>query len=87
MGFGDYHYKYVSGHEGDWFLTGFAPRKPDLMIYIMTGFEHYEGLLAQLGKYKKAKSCLYIKLLVGVDLGILKELASTSVKHMKQTYS
>ena len=86
VGFGSYHYKYASGREGDWFLTGFAPRKQDLTLYIMAGFGHSEALLANLGKYKTGKSCLYIKRLADVDLTVLKELISASVKHMKQTH-
>ncbi len=86
VGFGDFHYKYASGREGDWFLTGFAPRKRDLTIYIMAGFDHYEPLLAKLGKHKTGKSCLYVKRLADVDRKVLKELISTSVKRMKQTY-
>ncbi|MCB0055676.1 MAG: DUF1801 domain-containing protein, partial [Caldilineaceae bacterium] len=60
VGFGHYHYKYASGREGDWFLTGFAPRKQNLTLYIMAGFHHYDELLQKLGKFKTGKSCLYI---------------------------
>lgn len=87
VGFGSYHYKYASGREGDWFLTGFASRKRDLTIYIVSGFENYEVLLDKLGKHKTAKSCLYIKQLADLDLKVLKALVSASVKYMKQTYS
>jgi hypothetical protein len=87
VGFGSYHYKYASGREGDWFLTGFAPRKRDLTIYIMPGFENYEVLLEKLGKHKTSKSCLYIKRLADLDLKVLRELVSVSVKHVKQMYS
>ena len=66
VGFGSYHFKYDSGREGDWFLTGFAPRKQSLTFYIMPGFEHYEQLLARLGKHKIGKSCLYINKLADV---------------------
>lgn len=86
VGFGSYHYKYASGREGDWFLTGFAPRKQDLTLYIMAGFDRYAGLLANLGKYKTGKSCLYIKRLADVDLAVLQELVAASVQHMKATY-
>jgi hypothetical protein len=85
VGFGIYRYKYASGREGEWFLTGFAPRKRDLTLYIMTGFEHYEALLAKLGKHKSSKSCLYIKRLADVDLRILKELVTASVRYLKKT--
>ena len=87
VGFGRCHYKYASGREGDWFLTGFASRKRDLTVYIMAGFERYEALLEKLGKHKTGKSCLYVKRLGDVDLEVLKELVSASVKQMKQTCS
>ena len=60
VGFGSYHYKYKSGREGDWFVTGFAPRKRELTVYIMPGFEKYSALMEKLGKYRTGKSCLYI---------------------------
>ena len=79
VGFGDYHYKYASGRQGDWFLTGFSPRKQSLTIYIMAGFEGYDVLLAKLGNYKTAKSCLYINKLQDVDLSVLSEIIAHSV--------
>lgn len=82
VGFGRYHYKYASGREGDWFVTGFSPRKRNLTLYIMAGFDDYEVLLARLGKYKTGKSCLYINKLEDVDLDVLRELAEQSVAHM-----
>lgn len=84
IGFGSYHYKYTSGQEGDWMLTAFSPRKQNLTLYIMPGFEHYEHLMKKLGKYKTGKSCLYIKKLEDVDLEILKELIDLSVKQMRK---
>ena len=84
VGFGRYHYKYRSGHEGDWFLTGFSPRKRDLTVYIMSGFTRYSALLRKLGKHKTAKSCLYLKRLTDVDLKVLEELIRKSVKQMKK---
>ena len=87
VGFGTYHYRYESGREGDWFLTGFSPRKANLTLYIMAGFERYDGLLARLGKYKTGKSCLYVKRLADIDEGVLRELISASVKHMRQAYA
>jgi hypothetical protein len=60
IGFGSYRYKYASGREGEWFVTGFAPRKQNLTLYIMSGFDDYDALLAELGKYKTGKSCLYV---------------------------
>jgi hypothetical protein len=86
VGFGSYHYKYESGREGDWFLTGFAPRKRNLTLYIMSGFDAYDELLARLGKYKTGKSCLYINKLADVNTAVLRELVVASVAHMKATY-
>jgi hypothetical protein len=82
VGFGHYHYKYASGREGDWFLTGFSPRKQDLTLYIMAGFDRYDALMGKLGKHKTGKSCLYLKRLADVDVAVLEELISASVKHM-----
>jgi len=85
IGFGSYHYKYATGREGDWMLTGFSPRKQNITIYIMAGFERYEKLLNKLGKHSTAKSCLYIKKLADVDKKVLAELIVESVKIMKKT--
>ena len=84
IGFGSYHYKYASGREGDWFLTGFAPRKRNLTLYIMSGFSEYDDLLGRLGKFKTGKSCLYINKLEDIDLSTLRELVEKSVRHMEQ---
>jgi hypothetical protein len=86
VGFGSYHYKYESGREGDWFITGFAPRKQDLTLYIMAGFDRYETLMKKLGKYKIGKSCLYIKRLSDIDENVLKQLVDASVQHMRKQY-
>jgi hypothetical protein len=86
VGFGSYHYKYASGREGDWFLTGFAPRKNDLTLYIMPGFDRFEALMKKLGKHKTGKSCLYIKRLSDIDPAVLKELVADSVAYMRQQY-
>lgn len=87
IGFGSYHYKYESGREGDWFLTGFSPRVQSLTLYIMPGFSQYEGLMARLGKYKTGKSCLYIKRLGDVDLAVLKDLVQKSADYIDQKYN
>jgi hypothetical protein len=84
VGFGSYRYKYESGREGDWFLTGFAPRKQNLTLYIMPGFERYDELMQSLGKYKTGKSCLYINKIEDIDLGTLEELVRESVQVMQQ---
>ncbi len=86
IGFGKYHYKYASGREGDFFLTGFSPRKQALTIYIMTGFSEYETILGNLGKYKTGKSCLYVKKLDDIDRDSLRELITKSVAYMRANY-
>lgn len=83
VGFGTYHYKYASGREGDWPVTGFSPRKNDLTLYIMMGFEQHRELMDQLGKHKTAKSCLYIKRLADVHVPTLKKLLKVSVKQLR----
>jgi hypothetical protein len=83
VGFGTYHYKYKSGREGDFFLSGFAPRKQALTLYIIAGFGKYDELMLKLGKHKTGKSCLYIKKLEDVDLGVLEELITLSVDWIK----
>jgi hypothetical protein len=82
VGFGSYYYKYASGREGDWMLTGFSPRKQNITLYIMAGFDRYEELLKKLGKHSTGKSCLYIKRLADVDRKVLKELIAESVMVM-----
>jgi hypothetical protein len=84
VGFGSYHYKGASGREGDWMLIGFSPRKQNLTLYIMPGFERYPALMKKLGKYSTGKSCLYIKKLSDVDVTVLKELMTESLKVMKK---
>ena len=85
VGFGTYHYVYASGREGDWPLTGFAPRKQNITLYIMAGFEQYEELLSRLGKFSLGKACLYIKRLSDIHLPTLVELIQGSVDHMIKT--
>jgi hypothetical protein len=85
LGFGSYHYTYASGRHGDWFLAGFSPRKQNLTLYIMSGFDQYDTLLKKLGKYKTGKSCLYIKKLEDVDQDVLRQLVKQSVEHMRAT--
>lgn len=82
VGFGRYHYKYASGREGDWFLTGFSPRKQSLTVYIMSGFRHHQMLMKKLGKHKTGKSCLYINKLDDVNLEVLQQLIAASVEHL-----
>jgi hypothetical protein len=84
VGFGDYRYKYASGREGDWFLVGFSPRKQNLTLYLMGGLNEHEELLGNLGKHTTGKGCLYIKKLEDVNMKILKELVTASVKRMQK---
>ena len=83
VGFGSFHYKYDSGREGDWLLTGFSPRKNDLTLYFMMGFEPNRELMQQLGKYKTGKSCLYIKRLSDIHVPTLKKLIKASLKQLR----
>ena len=85
VGFGNYHYKYASGREGDYFLAGFSPRKQNLTLYIMAGFDQYDELLQRLGKHSTGKSCLYVKRIEDIDLATLRELVKQSVDHMITT--
>ena len=85
VGFGSYHYKGKSGREGDWMLTGFSPRKQNLTLYLMHGFDEQKDLLKKLGKHKTSMGCLYIKKLDDVDKKALKELVAGSVKRVKQS--
>ena len=86
VGFGRYHYKYASGREGDFFVTGFSPRKQNFTIYIMPGYTDYQHLLKKIGKHKLGKSCLYVKRLEDIDVEVLKELITASVEQMKGLY-
>ena len=83
VGFGSYHYKYASGREGDWLVTGFSPRKKDLTLYIMMGFAKHGVLMEKLGKHSAAKSCLYIKRLSDIHVPTLKKLIKESVKDLR----
>jgi hypothetical protein len=83
VGFGEYHYVYASGHEGDCCLTGFSPRKPALTLYFMSGLEErFASQLKKLGKYKASKGCLYIKKLADVDLAVLRNMIEANVKYL-----
>ena len=85
VGFGDYHYQNRSG-GGDWFRVGFSPRKQSLTLYIMDGFEKYDKLMAELGKHKTGKSCLYIKRLDDIDRNVLEKLIAESLKSFDKKY-
>lgn len=87
VGFGRYHYRYESGREGDWFLTGFSPRRQALTIYIMAGFNRYAALMRKLGRHRTGSSCLYLRTLADVDMAALEALIAESVKHLRRTYT
>jgi hypothetical protein len=86
IGFGSYHYKYESGHEGVMCRMGFSPRKAELVLYVLTGFPGQEALLARLGKHRTGKVCLYIKKLPDVDETVLAEIATRALAHMNEKY-
>jgi len=86
VGFGKYHYKYASGREGDWFLTGFSPRKQSLTLYIMDYVEKHQPTLDKLGKFKQGKGCLYVKKLEDIDLNVLEELIKNSINKLRKAY-
>jgi hypothetical protein len=86
VGFGSYHYRYESGREGDAPLTGFAARKGDISVYLVTGFEGREALLARLGRHKTGKACLYVRRLSDVDMQVLEQLVAGSVEQMRKRY-
>lgn len=86
IGFGSYHYKYDSGHEGDAPLVGFSPRKEAISLYLSSAFENKEELLAKFGKHKAGKGCIYIKKLTDIDVEVLKEMISLSVDSLQKLY-
>lgn len=88
VGFGQYHYKSDrSAQEGDWLITGFSPRKQNLTLYFMLGFDDSKELLEGLGKHKTSVGCLYINKLSDVDLKVLEKLIKLSYEAMKKKYS
>lgn len=86
VGFGRYHYVYESGREGDFLIVGFSPRKANLVIYLLPGYEDFTDQLARLGKHKIGKSCLYVNKLADIDQGVLEEMIAISVTTMQATY-
>ena len=82
IGFGDYQYSYESGRTGDWFQVGFSPRKGQLSLYLLHCVPVPEHYLSRLGKHKTGKSCLYIKSMKDIDLGVLKEMVAEAVKSL-----
>ncbi len=86
IGYGRYHYKYESGREGEFMMTGFSPRKANQVIYIMPGYTDHSAVLDRIGKYKIGKSCLYINKLADIDLDVLRELIAAGFEDMKSRY-
>ena len=86
IGFGQYHYKYESGHEGDMCITGFSPRKGNLTLYVLGNFPGQDDLLKKLGKCKVSKACLYVKKLEDIDMGVLEKIIKKSVDFTKKKY-
>lgn len=86
VGFGRYHYKYDSGREGDMARIGFSPRKAELVLYLLDGFPGHAELMGRLGKHRTGKSCLYIKRLSDIDMGVLEELIAASIAEMDRRY-
>ncbi len=86
IGFGSYRYEYASGRAGEWPLTGLSPRKQALTLYIMSGFDDYDDLLADLGRFRTGKSCLYVKRLEQIDEQVLARLIRKSVAHLRRKW-
>lgn len=86
IGFGQYHYTYESGHEGDMCLTGFSPRKGNLVVYALASATKNEKLITKLGKHKATKGCLYIKKLADVDTAVLEQIIKNAVDETRKKY-
>lgn len=84
VGFGTFHYKGKSGREGDWFVTGFSPRKPNMTVYFCLGFKHLAPQLKRLGKFKTSVGCLYFKKLSDIDTQVLKEMLKETKANQKK---
>jgi len=87
IGYGRYQYQYDSGHSGDYFLTGFSPRKAALSVYIMPGYQDLSEPLSRLGKHKTGKSCLYINRLSDIDMRVLEEIVTAGLLYMRTHYT
>jgi hypothetical protein len=88
VGFGAYHYKYASGREGDWFQTGFSPRKQNLSIYLMSceNDKNLAKYFSKLGKHKSGKSCLYVNKLADINLDVLEQIIIESTKSINRAH-
>ncbi len=83
VGYGSYHYKSKSGQEGDWFVTGFSPRKQSMTVYVLPGLDTFEAELAKLGKHKVGKGCIYINKLEDVNTDILMDIVKKAFLNME----
>lgn len=86
IGFGSYHYKYATGHEGDAPLVGFSPRKANFSLYFATGDTERDMLLQEFGKHKAGKSCVYINKITDIDVEVLKKLIQQSIRFLREMY-
>ncbi|MBU8791619.1 DUF1801 domain-containing protein [Oceanobacillus caeni] len=86
IGFGSYHYKYATGHEGDAPLVGFSPRKTNFSLYFATGDTERDMLLQEFGKHKAGKSCVYINKIADIDVEVLKKLIQQSIRFLREMY-
>ena len=86
VGFGRYHYRYESGHEGEMARIGFSPRAKELVLYLIGGFPRHQALMDRLGKYRTGKSCLYVKRLSDVDESVLEALIAEGLEYMREKY-
>lgn len=86
IGFGRYHYRYASGHEGDAPRLGFSPRKAQTVVYVMSGFKGQADMIARIGKVKTSVSCMYVNRLDQIDMGVLREMAVASLAQMREQY-
>lgn len=87
IGFGQYHYKYPTGHEGDAPLLGFSPRKAAISLYVFTGCEEHKHLLENFGKYKMGKACIYVKKLSDVNIDVMKNMMKESIDFISEKYT
>jgi hypothetical protein len=87
IGFGSYEYTLSNGKTSEWFITGFAPRKNEIVIYVVAGYERYDEQMQRLGTFKTGKSCLYIKTLTDIDVEVLREVIGNGYQFMKEKYA
>lgn len=86
IGFGSYHYKYASGHEGDAPIIGFSPRKAEFSLYVYSPTEESKTLLDDLGKFKMGKACIYIKKLSDINIGVLEKICTLSIAYINENH-